>query len=126
MKKGIFGVFCGILNGLFGSGGGLVAVPLLGKSGLPPKQAHATSVAIIFFLSIISSAVYFFNGNLDIAQGMSYIPGGIVGAVTGSFILKKIDNIFHITFDFFFRNMFNVVIFTNVLNHIINTKFFTL
>ena len=37
----------GLLNGLFGSGGGMVAVPLLAHGGLEPARAHATSMAVI-------------------------------------------------------------------------------
>ena len=40
-KTAIFaGIFAGMLNGLFGSGGGIVAVPLFKKSGLPQKEAQ--------------------------------------------------------------------------------------
>ena len=44
-KKGVLtagaGLAIGIINGLLGAGGGMIAVPLLQKLGLDRKQAHA-------------------------------------------------------------------------------------
>lgn len=95
MKKALnyfFGMLCGFLNGLFGSGGGVVAVPCLEKSGAEPKKAHATSVALIFILSLFTAIMYFFEGKLDLMTAWEYIPYGLLGAVTGSILLKKIPN----------------------------------
>ncbi len=95
MKKLInasIGFVSGILNGLFGSGGGVAAVPLLEASGLEAKKSHATSVALIFLLSIISVIIYGFNGNLDYETALKYIPYGLVGAVLGAVLLKKVPN----------------------------------
>lgn len=88
----IWGLLCGTLNGLFGSGGGVVAVPMLEKEQIEAKKAHATSVCIIFILSIATAVFYYYDGKLDFGSALSYIPGGIVGAIVGAFILKKIDN----------------------------------
>ncbi|MBO7222369.1 MAG: sulfite exporter TauE/SafE family protein, partial [Clostridia bacterium] len=39
------GVFIGAVNGLFGAGGGMVAVPVLSIiAGLDAKRAHATAI----------------------------------------------------------------------------------
>ena len=53
----VYGALIGLLNGFFGSGGGILAVTLLQKQGLPSRQAHATSIAIILPLSLVSLAV---------------------------------------------------------------------
>ena len=87
-----FGLICGFLNGLFGSGGGTVAVPCLKKSGLETKKAHASSVLLIFVLSLFTAVIYLINGKLDFSLSMQFIPFGIVGAVIGSFALKKISS----------------------------------
>lgn len=92
MLKIILGVLCGFANGLFGAGGGLVAVPALESTGLEPKKSHATSVAVIFSLSILTSILYAINDRLVFDDAFSYIPWGILGAVLGSAILKKINN----------------------------------
>lgn len=92
MKKFFMGIICGLLNGLFGSGGGVAAVPLLESSDLEPKESHATSVALIFMLSLATTVSYFFAGNLDFSLAWSYIPYGVIGAVIGAVLLKKIPN----------------------------------
>lgn len=84
------GTLCGFLNGFFGSGGGVVAVPILEKEGCPPNEAHATSVALIFLLSLLTAAFYGFSGVLDFAGAWKYVPWGVFGAVTGSIFLKRI------------------------------------
>ena len=60
----LYGSICGFLNGLFGSGGGTVAVPAFEKNGTEPKKAHASSVALIFVLSLVTAVIYLMNGKL--------------------------------------------------------------
>ncbi len=91
MKKFFKGAVCGFLNGFFGSGGGVVAVPILEKEGCDTNEAHATSVALIFVLSLVTAAFYGFSGNLDFKSAWDYIPFGIAGALCGAFFLKKIQ-----------------------------------
>lgn len=92
MKKLFLGIICGILNGLFGSGGGVAAVPLLENAGIEPRKSHATSVALIFALSLVTTVTYLMAGNLDFAAGMEYIPYGLAGAFVGGLLLKKLPN----------------------------------
>lgn len=92
MKKFFMGIFCGLLNGLFGSGGGVAAVPLLESSKLDPKESHATSVALIFTLSLATTVSYLLGDKLDFGLTWKYIPFGVIGAVIGAVLLKKIPN----------------------------------
>lgn len=89
MKNGLKGGLIGLLNGFFGSGGGVAAVPVLEKE-CSPNEAHATSVTLIFILSLVTSFFYGFSGGLDFKTAWDYIPWGIAGAVSGAFFLKKI------------------------------------
>ncbi len=91
VKYGILGLVSGILNGMFGAGGGVVIVPLLEKFGIPARKAHATSIAIILPTSLISTTLYFLNGNLDFIKAAAYLPAGMVGAGIGALLLKKIS-----------------------------------
>ncbi len=86
------GLISGMLNGLFGSGGGTAAVPLLERAGLEPRKSHATSVALIFFLSISAAIGYGLAGNLNFSLALPLMPGGFLGVALGTVILKKIDN----------------------------------
>lgn len=95
MKKSfvpvLTGIFSGILNGLFGSGGGIVAVPLLKKSGLSVKEAHATAIFMMLCLSAVSAGIYLYEGRLDLSEGAGFIPGGIAGAICAALFFKKMN-----------------------------------
>lgn len=96
MKKlnfALIGTVIGFLNGFFGSGGGLIAVPFLQKTGIETKKCHATSLALIFPLSVASTILYYFKGNININLALKFIPAGLLGAVVGSHFLKKINSI---------------------------------
>ncbi len=100
MKYFFEGMLCGILNGFFGSGGGVAAVPILEleqrklQPELPPadamKHAHADSVALIFVLSLTAALSYLFSGGIDFQTAFSYVPWGAGGALAGAFFLRKI------------------------------------
>lgn len=86
-----FGTIIGLLNGILGAGGGIIAVPLLKKIGLSQKESHANAIAIILPISIISACFYLYNNNVTINQALIYIPTGILGTVIGTYLLKKIS-----------------------------------
>lgn len=95
MKKIFFyllGLLAGLANGLFGSGGGMVTVPLLEKADISPRKAHATSIAIILPLCTISTILYFKTGHVTLKESIIFIPGGIAGSIAGALILKKINS----------------------------------
>ena len=83
----------GVANGLFGGGGGMLAVPAYTFfCGEETKKAHATAVAAILPLSAISAAIYIANGNFEPSFGY-YVGGAVIaGGVIGSFLLKKISS----------------------------------
>ena len=87
-----FGAVAGFCNGLFGSGGGTVVVPMLRKSGIENKKCHATSIAIIFPLSFVTAFILKNKVEVGLTDAFKYLPLGIIGALLGSFFLKKIPN----------------------------------
>lgn len=86
------GFLVGVINALLGAGGGMIAVPLLTKNGLSQKEAQATAVSVIFPLTVITTVIYFFKGNLNIMDAVPYILPGLFGAAAGAFLLKKIPD----------------------------------
>lgn len=96
MKKKILwcGSFLGgAVNGLLGAAGGVLVLPALVRSGLPRKKAHATSILVIFVFSVISSIIYICSGRVAVSQAFAYIPGGVLGAVTGAWLLTRLPDI---------------------------------
>ena len=85
------GLAVGVVNGLLGAGGGMLAVPLLKKSGLTTKESHSNAVGVILPLSIFSAILYLSSGRVDIMDSVPYIPGGLIGALIGTKLLKKIS-----------------------------------
>lgn len=87
------GLLIGIINGLLGAGGGMLAVPLLSKYALMDQRtAQANSVAVIFPLTVFSAIMYIVKESVEISSALIFIPGGVVGAVLGTYVLKKIPN----------------------------------
>lgn len=89
---GICGSVIGFVNGFLGSGGGMIAVPILEKAKkLENKNAHATAIAVILPLSLISSIIYSFNFELDwltiVLLSLTVTAGGILGSI----FLKKLN-----------------------------------
>ena len=94
-KKLMFltGVITGFLNGLFGGGGGMIAVPaFITLIGLEPKKAHATAIALILPITLISAAVYIVKGYFDLPLDIPVTTGVVVGGIAGALLLKKISN----------------------------------
>ncbi|MGN0468331.1 MAG: sulfite exporter TauE/SafE family protein [Acutalibacteraceae bacterium] len=96
MKKRLwlYGILIGFINALFGAGGGMIAVPILKKSGLEQKKAQATTICIILPLTLITSAIYLIKGYVSFSDAVPFIIPGFVGAVIGSTVFKKLSNNF--------------------------------
>ncbi len=84
VKNVAIGSLVGFVNGLFGGGGGMIAVPALQKTGLQEKNAHATALLVILPVSALSFLFYAFGGFLDsavlIPTAIGVFFGGLLGA----------------------------------------------
>lgn len=75
----------GAANGVFGGGGGMIAVPLLERiEGRGETQAHATAIALILPASLVSAAVYLWAGlvpwTILLPVSLGVLAGGYLGA----------------------------------------------
>ena len=90
-KNRLAGTAGGLINGLFGGGGGMVLLPLLTKwSRLDTQCAFATCVAVIFPMCCVSAAVYLFQVQPPLGLVLPYLLGGVVGGVAGGLTFEKI------------------------------------
>ncbi len=85
-KRVLSGALTGAVNGLFGGGGGMVAVPVLcGVLGYDNRSAHATAILLIAPVCAVSAAVYIINGyfsaDIIIPAALGMAAGGIPGAL---------------------------------------------
>lgn len=89
----LFGVLIGVVNGLFGGGGGMIVVPVLTKFfGFSQKQAQATALFVILPISIASSIIYITHNSINFASSWPVILSIIVGGAGGALLLNKLNN----------------------------------
>ncbi len=87
----ICGAAAGVVNGLFGAGGGMILIPLLRKlTDLKEKEIFACSVGVILPLSVVTLGMYFLRGGEIASQGIPYMIGGTLGGIGAGILLKKI------------------------------------
>ena len=90
IKNILWGIPIGLINGFFGSGGGVCAVYILKKFlKVEEKKAHATAIGIILPLSCASLLVYSRAG-VDFKTILLCALGGVVGGFLGAKFLSKI------------------------------------
>ena len=95
LKNSLIGIFTGFINGVFGSGGGTLLVPILNNIlKVEEHKSHATALAIIIFLSTTSSLVYISKGTFDINLTIQAAIGSIIGGVIGAKLLSKVTGKF--------------------------------
>ncbi len=93
-KYPFIGALAGTANGVFGAGGGLFLVPLfISLAKMEEKKAFATSVAVIFPLSIASLIVFLIRGENIFSIGLPFVVGGILGGLVSGKIFRRIPTI---------------------------------
>ncbi|MBE6687402.1 MAG: sulfite exporter TauE/SafE family protein [Ruminococcaceae bacterium] len=95
LKKSLLlagGVCAGFINGLLGTGGGIIIIFVLNKINEKndPKDNFASAVAAILPMSLVSAASYLKNGGFDISELGIYVIPAVLGGLSGAFLLCKI------------------------------------
>lgn len=87
------GGFAGIVNGLFGAGGGMVLVPMLEmQSGLAEEEQFHASIAIIAPICIVSLLFSGLQG-ITLMQLLPYLIGGALGGIAAGLWGKHIPTL---------------------------------
>lgn len=90
LRQIAFGGAVGLASSLFGGGGGMLAVPLLEKSGLQTREAHATAILLILPVSLLAFILYAFRGYADFNALIPTAIGVTAGGFLGAVLLKKL------------------------------------
>lgn len=78
----VAGFFAGVVNGLFGAGGGMVLVPLLTiLPGLVENEVFPSSVAIILPVCLVSLAFLLPGSSFSILPALPYLAGSFIGGL---------------------------------------------
>ncbi len=91
IKTSIAGLLAGAVNGLFGAGGGMVLVPMLGKlTDFKEEEVFPSSVSIILPICIVSLTMNATNTPLPFMQALPYLLGSIAGGVAAGLTAGRI------------------------------------
>jgi uncharacterized membrane protein YfcA len=89
LKYALIGLVTGMANGMFGSGGGTIAVPsMVHLLGAKEHRAHATAISVILPLTIVSSVLYISKGFADWGLTLKVTAGGLAGGYIGAKLLN--------------------------------------
>jgi len=87
----IAGICAGAINGLFGAGGGMVLVPLLGwLTDIEDDAVFPASVSIILPVSLVSLSVTFQSNNMPWNIALPYLLGSAGGGILAGLFGKSI------------------------------------
>lgn len=85
----MIGLVTGAANGLFGSGGGTIAVPaMVHFLSADEHKAHATAISVILPLTVVSSVLYISKGYADWGLTLKVTAGGLAGGYIGAKLLN--------------------------------------
>jgi uncharacterized membrane protein YfcA len=85
------GALAGLLNGLFGVGGGFVVVPALERqTDLALHSIQATSLMAIALVSLVSAGTAALTGTLDVQLALEFSAGACAGILAGLLVSQHL------------------------------------
>jgi len=88
----LIGAAMGLLAGLIGVGGGIIAIPaMMHFLGMDVKMAMATSLAVIIPVSISGTVKHALAGQIDYKTGVCIALGGVACAYLGVWLHQKLE-----------------------------------
>ena len=97
MLFALAGILSGIVNGLLGTGGGILTVLFLSKiyakdSSYSTKDIFAITLCSSLIMSAASLVFYLSEGFFDLSQGAPYMLAAIFGGAFGAFLLDRLNS----------------------------------
>ena len=92
LSSGIAGAAAGVINGLFGAGGGMILVPMLtGFTDLKEQEVFPASVCVILPICIVTLLI---SGNPpDWQAALPYLLGSVGGGILAGILGKRIPTL---------------------------------
>lgn len=91
----IAGAAAGVLNGLLGTGGGIIMVIFLsklygGEGGTDTKDIFSTALCCCFLISAASAVFYAASGNLSLYGSEVFVLPAVIGGCIGAILLDRL------------------------------------
>ena len=87
----VSGVAAGVVNGLFGAGGGMVLIPLLSSlTEIKGPDLFPNSVAVILPVSLVTLAITAQSTPLPWSEAFPWLIGSAVGGILAGLLGRKI------------------------------------
>jgi uncharacterized membrane protein YfcA len=88
------GIAAGIINGLFGAGGGMVLIPLLTLlTDLNDDELFSSSLAIMLPICIVALTATALHQPLPLGESIPYLVGSAAGGILAGMLQGKIPTI---------------------------------
>lgn len=88
----LFSFIAGGVNGLLGTGGGIIFVYMLSKlTKNNAKDNFATTICATLPISAVSAVIYFKNSNVDLSLIPKLIVPALAGGIIGALAVDKIN-----------------------------------
>ena len=88
-RQRVAGAAAGLVNGLFGGGGGTVLLPVLTRE-LEGRKAFAVCVAAMLPMCAVSAAAGVLSAPPELWQAAPCLAGGLLGGVLGGLTFGKV------------------------------------
>lgn len=93
-RMALAGGLAGIVNGLFGAGGGMILVPLLTKlTDLEDREIFPASISIILPMCLITLSISAFQAPLPWGTALPYLIGSALGGIGAGLLGKRIPTV---------------------------------
>ncbi len=93
LKLVLIGACAGFINGLLGSGGGILVVfgmtPLIADAD-GKRDVFANALAVMIPISLVSAITYASAGRIDIGEFGIYVLPAAIGGIIGAILLDKL------------------------------------
>lgn len=93
-RMALSGALAGIVNGLLGTGGGMVLVPMLQKfNRIPEESVFPASVSVILPICAVTAILSISSGDVNVGRALPYLIGSALGGIGVSLLGKKIPTL---------------------------------